>query len=65
MSLAFLKRVAEEAVYAFVAAVSAGILAGGDLGKASAVAGLVAGGRAVLGVLVKNFGSDTERPSVQ
>jgi hypothetical protein len=62
MSLAYLKRLGEEALYAAGAAFTAGMLTGG-LDKAGLAAGLVAAGRAVLGLLAKRFG-DRERPSV-
>lgn len=61
----FLKRSGEEALQAFVAAFATVFLAAGDgLGKAAAVAGVVAGVRAVLGVLAKPLGRNTESPSV-
>lgn len=58
----FLKRLVEEAFHAFVAGSAAVLATGGDLDKAALVAAVAAGGRAVLGVLVKRFG-DKDRPS--
>lgn len=59
----FVKRLGEEALYAFVGGFSAAALTG-DLGKAAIVAAATAGVRGVLGVLVKNFGTDKDKPSV-
>lgn len=59
----FAKRLAEQAAYAFVGAFAAAALVG-DLGQAALVAAAVAGVRAVLGVLVKNFG-EVESPNVK
>jgi hypothetical protein len=59
----FLKRLAEEAVHAFVAGF-AGVAVTGDLDKAGLVAAVVVGFRAVLGVLAKNFGPDKDKPSI-
>ena len=61
-SLSFLKRLAEESLHAFIGGFAAAALIG-DLGKATLVGGLVAGVRAVFGVLVRNFGTE-DRPSV-
>lgn len=57
----FVKRLVEEAAYAFVGA-AAVALSTGDLGHAALVGAGVAGVRAVIGVLVKNFG-DKDKPS--
>lgn len=59
----FVKRLGEEALYAFVGGFSAAALVG-DLDKAALAGAAVAGVRGVLGVLVKNFGSEN-RPSVK
>jgi hypothetical protein len=60
----FLKRLGEEAVHSFIAGGAAAMLAAGDgLGKAAALAAVVAGARAVLGVLVSAFGA-SDSPSV-
>ena len=60
----YFKRLLEEAVHSFLAGGAAAILASGDgLGKAAALGGVVAGGRAVLGVLVAKFGAK-DSPSV-
>lgn len=63
MSLYF-KRLLEEAVHAFLAGGGAAVLASGDgLSKAAAVGGVVAGLRAVLGIVVAKFGAK-DSPSV-
>jgi hypothetical protein len=61
--MAFVKRLLEEAVYAFIGGASVS-LGGGDFSHAALVGAGVAGVRAVVGVLVKNFG-DKDKPSVQ
>jgi hypothetical protein len=63
MKMLFLKRLVEEAAYAFVGA-AAVALGSGDLGHAALTGAGVAGVRAVIGVLVKNFG-DKDKPAVQ
>lgn len=60
----FVKRLAEEAAYAFVGGAALALQASGDLGHAALVGAGVAGVRAVVGVLVKNFGAK-DKPSVQ
>lgn len=59
----FIKRLAEECLYAFVGAVSGALLTG-ELDKAALLAAGVVGVRAVLGVIVKNFGADKDKPSI-
>lgn len=61
-SLAFGKRLLEEAVYAAIGGFATAMLTG-ELDKAGAVVGLMAAGRAVLGVLVVRFGAK-DSPSV-
>lgn len=58
----FVKRLAEEALYAFVGGAALALQASGDLGHAAIVGAGVAGVRAVVGVLVKNFG-EKDKPS--
>lgn len=60
----FVKRLAEEALYAFVGGAALALQASNDLGHAALVGAGVAGVRAVIGVLVKNFG-DKDKPAVQ
>lgn len=59
----FVKRLAEEMATAFVAGF-AGVAVTGDLGQAGLAAAAVMGVRAVLGVLLKNFGPDKDKPGV-
>lgn len=61
-NVTFGKRLLEESAHAFVGGFAAAALVG-DLGTATLVAAATAGVRAVLGVLVKNFG-DKDKPSV-
>lgn len=64
MNVLFWKRIGEESTHAFIGGFSAAALAaGGGLDKALLIGGLVAGVRAVLGVLAMNFG-DHDKPSV-
>lgn len=63
LSLLFLKRLGEEALYAAVAGFAAAALTG-ELDKAGVAVAVTAAARGVLGVLVKNFGSDKDKPSV-
>lgn len=60
----FVKRLVEEAAYAFVGGFAVALEASGDLGTAALTGAALAGVRGVVGVLVKNFGSK-DRPSVQ
>lgn len=60
----FVKRLVEEAAYAFVGGAALALQASGDLSTAALTGAGVAGVRAVIGVLVKHFG-DTDRPSVK
>lgn len=59
----YLVRLGEEAAQSAVAAFGMTMLATDGLGKAAAAAGLVAAGRAVLGILVKRFGQP-DSPSI-
>ena len=61
----FVKRLGEEAVYAFVGGFAVALQASGDLSTAGLVGAATAGVRAVVGVLVKRFGEDSDRPSVK
>jgi hypothetical protein len=60
----YFKRLLEEALHAFLAGgAAAALMAGDGLGKAAALGGVVAGARAVLGLIVKRFGAE-DSPSV-
>lgn len=63
MSVLFLKRLGEEALYAAVAGFATAALTG-ELDKAGMTVALMAATRGVLGVLAKNFGSDKDKPSM-
>jgi len=54
----FLGKLVKEAVVVFVVAFGTVLLAGPGLGAAAATAGLVAGVRAVVGVVIKNVGEE-------
>jgi hypothetical protein len=54
----FLGKVVKEAAVVFVVAFGTVLLAGPGLGAAAATAGLVAGVRAVVGVVIKNVGEE-------
>ena len=54
----FLGKLAKEAVVVLVVAFGTVLLAGPGLGAAAATAGLVAGARAVVGVIIKNVGEE-------
>jgi hypothetical protein len=56
LSKEFLVKTAKEAVVVFVVALGTVLLAGPGLSAAAATAGLVAGVRAVVGVVIKNVG---------
>lgn len=60
----FVKRLVEEAAYAFVGGFAVALQASGDFSTAGLVGAGTAGARAVIGVLVKRFG-DKDKPSVQ
>lgn len=60
----FVKRLVEESLYAFVGGAALALQSSGDLSHAALVGAGVAGVRAVIGVLVKNFG-DRDKPSAQ
>lgn len=62
--LVFVKRLAEESSYAFVGGFAVALQSSGDLGTAGLVGAATAGIRAVVGVLVKNFG-EADKPSVK
>lgn len=51
-----------EMLVAFVVALGMAILAGTGLSAAAVLAGLVAGGRAVVGVIVRNMGEFEDTP---
>lgn len=61
-SLSFLKRLGEESVHAFLGGFAL-VAVSGDFGKATLFGGLLAGFRGVMGVLLRNFGDDVDRPS--
>ena len=61
----FLKRLVEEAAYAFVGGFAVALQTSGDLSTAALTGAALAGVRGVVGVLVKNFGEDKDKPSVQ
>lgn len=56
LSKEFLKKTVKEAAVVFVVALGTVLLAGPGLSAAAATAGLVAGVRAVVGVVIKNVG---------
>lgn len=58
LSKDFLKKVVKEAAVVFVVAFGTVLLAGPGLSAAAATAGLVAGVRAVVGVLIKDVGEE-------
>lgn len=58
LSKEFLKKTAKEAVIVFVVAAGTVLLAGPGLSAAAATAGVIAGVRAVVGVLIKNVGEE-------
>lgn len=58
----FLKRLVEEAAYSFVGGFAVALQTSGDLSTAALTGAAFAGFRAVVGVLVKNFG-DKDKPS--
>lgn len=58
LSKDFLKKTAKEAVVVFVVAFGTVLLAGPGLSAAAATAGLVAGARAVVGLIIKNVGEE-------
>lgn len=64
MNMTYIKRLLTEIAVAFLAGASASLAAsGGSLDKAALVGAIVAGGRAVFGLMVKPFG-DKDRPSL-
>lgn len=58
LSKDFLKKLGKEAAVVFVVAFGTVLLAGPGLSAAAATAGLVAGVRAVVGVVIKNVGEE-------
>lgn len=58
LSKEFLKKTVKEAVVVFVVAAGTVLLAGPGLSAAAATAGLIAGARAVVGVIIKNVGEE-------
>jgi hypothetical protein len=61
LSKEFLVKVVKEAAVVFVVAFGTVVLAGPGLSAAAAIAGIVAGVRAVVGVLIKDVG-ETDSP---
>lgn len=60
----FVKRLAEECLYAFAGGFAVALQTSGDFSTAALTGAAVAGGRAVVGVLAKRFGADKDKPSV-
>lgn len=60
----FVKRLVEEAAYAFVGGFAVALQASGDLSSAALTGAALAGVRAVVGVVVKNVG-EKDKPSVK
>jgi hypothetical protein len=60
----FLSRLAKEAFVIFLVTLGTTILAGTGLSGAAATAGLIAGARAVVGVVVRNLGEFKDTPSL-
>lgn len=60
----FLSRTWREMLVAFVVALGMAILAGTGLSSAAVLAGLVAGGRAVVGIVVRNMGEFQDTPTL-
>ena len=60
----FLSRTWREILVAFVVALGMAVLAGTGLSFAAVLAGLVAGGRAVVGIIVRNMGEFKDTPSL-
>ena len=60
----FVARLVDEAAMVFVATFGVTLASGGALDKAAVLSAAVAGGRAVLGLLVKKVGADKDKPSV-
>jgi hypothetical protein len=58
----FAKKLVKESAVIFVVSFGTILLATPGLSAAAAVAGLIAGARAIVGVLVKNVGEDKESP---
>lgn len=58
LSKDFLKKLVKEAAVVFVVAFGTVLLAGPGLSAAAATAGLVAGVRAVVGVVIKDVGEE-------
>lgn len=58
LSKDFLKKVVKEAAVVFVVSFGTVLLAGPGLSAAAAIAGLVAGVRAVVGVVIKDVGEE-------
>jgi hypothetical protein len=54
----FLKKTSKEAVVVFVVAAGTVLLAGPGLSAAVATAAVIAGARAVVGVIIKNVGEE-------
>jgi hypothetical protein len=62
LSKDFLKKLVKEVAVVFVVAFGTVLLASPGLSGAAAIAGLVAGVRAVVGVLIKDVGEDKDTP---
>lgn len=60
----FVKRLAEECGYVFVGSFALALQTSGDFSTAALSGAVIAGGRAVVGVIAKRFGADKDKPSL-